>query len=70
MGQTGSRTNKNSIKKIRNNDIAPKGDQSKKFDKENKIIGKNDYHDEIANSRRHQYLSPGARQDLDRIFMY
>ena len=69
MGQTGSKTNKSSSKKIRNNNIAPKGDQSNTTRKENEIIEKGVYPDDLANGRRKQYISPAARQDLDRIFM-
>lgn len=73
MGQSGSKTHKNSSKKIRNNNISPKGDQSITTKKENKIIEKGAYLDDLdpnnPGGRRKQYISPAARQDLDRIFM-
>ena len=73
MGQTGSKTNKSSSKKIKNNNIAPEGDQSKTTRKENEIIEKAEYLDDLdpnnPGNRRKQYISSAAIQDLDRIFM-
>ena len=72
MGQSGSKTKKNSRKKIKNNNIAPKGDQSKNIEKENKIIEKAEYLDDLDPNnpgyRRKQYISAASKQDLDRIF--
>lgn len=70
MGQTGSKTNKSSSKKNKNNAITPKGDQSNTTTKENKIIEKGASLDpNNLGDRRKQNISPAARQDLDRIFM-
>ena len=70
MGQTGSKTNKSSSKKIKNNNIAPKGNQSITTKKENKIIENGASLDpNNLGDRRKKYISPAARQDLDRIFM-
>ena len=74
MGQSGSKTNKNSSKKIKNNNIAPKGDKSKnnKKKKENKIIEKAEFLDDLdpynPGYRRKQYISAASKQDLNRIF--
>ena len=73
MGKSGSKTKKNSSTKIKNNNIAPIEDQSKNIKKENKIIEKVAYLDDLdpnnPGGKRKQYISPAARQDLDRIFM-
>lgn len=77
MGKSGSKTKKSSSKNIKNNNIAPKGDQSKNIEKEkekeNEIIEKAVYLDDLdpnnPGGRRKKYISPAARQDLDRIFM-
>ena len=72
MGQTGSKTNKSSSKS-KHNAITPKGNQSKTTRKENEIIEKNEFLNDLdpnkPDGRRKQYISPAARQDLDRIFM-
>ena len=69
MGKSGSKTKKSSSKNIKNNNIAPKGDQSITTKKENKIIENGAYPDDLANGKGKKYISPAARQDLDRIFM-
>ena len=72
MGQSGSKTNKNSSKKIKNNNIAPKGDQSITTKKENEIIEKAEFLDDLdpynPGYRRKQYISAASKQDLNRIF--
>ena len=73
MGKSGSKTKKSSSKKNKNNAITPKGDQSITTKKENEIIEKAVYLDDLdpnnPGGRRKKYISPAARQDLDRIFM-
>lgn len=73
MGKSGSKTKKSSSKKNKNNAIPPKGDQSKTTEKENKILEKAEYLDDLdpnnPGNRRKQYISSAAIQDLDRIFM-
>ena len=71
MGKSGSKKKKSSSKNIKNNNIAPKGDQSKNIEKkkENEIIEKGAYPDDLANGKGKKYISPAAIQDLDRIFM-
>ena len=69
MGKSGSKTKKSSSKNIKNNNIAPKGDQSITTKKENEIIEKGAYTDDLANGKGKKYISPAAIQDLDRIFM-